>query len=163
MLSKTLLAEMNAQINKELYSAYLYLAMSAHFEEANLGGFAKWMSLQAKEEQEHAEKFYEYIHDRGGKVELKAIDAPVSNFGTPLDVFKLVQEHEKAVTASINGLYAQAVKDNDYAAQVFLNWFVNEQVEEEKNATEVVGWLEMVGGSPNGLFQVNGLMYRRAE
>jgi len=163
MLSKTLLAEMNEQIKYELYSAYLYLAMSAHFEEANLGGFAKWMSIQAGEEQEHAMKFYEYIHDRGGKVDLKGIDAPPSSFGSALEIFKQVQEHEKMVTARINGLYALAVKDNDYAAQVFLNWFVNEQVEEEKNAAEVVSWLELAGGSPNGLFQINGLMYRRAE
>lgn len=163
MLSKTLLAEMNEQINKELYSAYLYLAMSAHFEEANLGGFAKWMKIQASEEQEHAMKFYEYIHDRGGKVELKAIDAAPSSFGKPLDVFKQVLEHEQFVTARIHKLYAQAVKDDDYASQVFLNWFVNEQVEEEKNANEVIAWLEMVADSPNGLFQVNGLMYRRGE
>jgi ferritin len=163
MLSKTLLAELNEQINKELYSAYLYLAMSAHFEEVNLGGFAKWMKIQAGEEQEHALKFYEYVHDRGGKVEFKAIDAAPASFGKPLEIFKQVLEHEQFVSARINKLYAQAVKDNDYAAQVFLNWFVNEQVEEEKNATEIIGWLEMVGESPNGLFQVNGLMYRRAE
>ena len=163
MLSATLLAEMNEQIKYELYSSYLYLAMSAHFEEQTLGGFAKWMGIQAGEEREHAMKFYEHIHDRGGKVELKAIDAPPASFGTPLEIFKHVMEHEKFVTARINGLYAQALKDNDYAAQVFLNWFVNEQVEEEKNAAEVIAWLELAGGSPNGLFQINGLMYRRAE
>jgi ferritin len=154
---------MNEQIKFEFYSSYLYLAMSAHFEEENLGGFAKWMNIQAGEEKEHAMKFLEYVHDRGGKVEFKAIDAPDASFGTPLEIFKKVQEHEQFVTARINKLYAQAVKDNDYAAQVFLSWFVNEQVEEEKNAAEVIAWLELAGGSPNGLFQINGLMYKRAE
>lgn len=163
MLSEKLLAAVNDQIKFEFYSAYLYLAMSAYFEEQNLGGFAKWLNIQAGEEQGHALKFYEYIHDRAGKVALQVIDAPPSEYGKPVDVFSQILEHEQLVTARINKLYAQAVQDNDYAAQVFLNWFVNEQVEEEKNATEVLSWLKMVGDNPNGLMQVNGLMYRRAE
>lgn len=163
MIGKTLLAEINEQIKYELYSSYLYLAMSAHFEEQNLGGFAKWMKIQAEEEKAHAMKFFGYVHDRGGKVELKAIDAPPAKFGTPLEIFKQTLEHEQFVTDRINKLYAQAVKDSDYASQSFLTWFVDEQVEEEKNATEIIGWLELAGGSPAGLFQINGLMYKRGE
>lgn len=163
MLSKTLLNEINEQIKHEFYSAYLYLAMSAHFENENLGGFAKWMRLQAAEEKEHALKFFDYLHDRGAKVELAALDAPPVKFGSPLEIFKQALEHEQFVTGRINKLYAQAVKDNDYASQSFLTWYVDEQVEEEKNASEIIAWLELAGSSPAGLFQINGLMYKRTE
>jgi ferritin len=161
MLSKTLLDEMNNQIREELYSAYLYLAMAAHFEEANWPGFASWMAKQAAEEQEHAMKFYSYIHDRGGKVTLQAIAQPPASFGKPAEIFEQVLQHEQKVTARINLLYSIAVKDNDYASQHFLDWFVNEQVEEEKNATQVLEWLKMAGDSVNALFQINGLLARR--
>ncbi|GAP08044.1 MAG TPA: ferritin [Anaerolinea thermolimosa] len=161
MLSKTLLDEMNNQIREELYSAYLYLAMAAHFEEANWPGFASWMTKQAAEEQEHAMKFFSYIHDRGGKVTLQAIAQPPASFGKPVEIFEQVLQHEQKVTARIHLLYSIAVKDNDYASQHFLDWFVNEQVEEEKNATQVLEWLKMAGDSVNALFQINGLLARR--
>ncbi len=161
MLSKNLLDEMNNQIMHELYSAYLYLAMSAHFDEANWGGFAGWMGKQAAEEQEHAMKFFEYIHDRGGKVVLQTIEKPPASFGSHLEVFEEVLKHEQKVTARINLLYSIAVKDSDYASQQFLDWFVKEQVEEEKNATQIVEWLKMAGDSTNALFQINGLLARR--
>ncbi|MEJ5315340.1 MAG: ferritin [Anaerolinea sp.] len=163
MLSKRLLDEMNTQIKLELYSAYLYLAMAAHFEENNWGGFAKWMAMQAKEEQEHALKFFEYIHDRGGKVTLQAIDAPPSAFGTPEEIFAEVLKHEQSVTARIHLLYSIAVEDKDYASQEFLNWFVKEQVEEEKNATQVLEWLKMASGSTPALFQINALLAQRED
>jgi ferritin len=155
MLSNTLLAEMNDQIKHELYSAYLYLGMASHFEEANLEGFGHWMKVQAGEEQEHAMKFFEHIHDRGGKVTLKAIDQPPAEFGSPSVVFEQVLEHEKKVTSLIHHLYDTAVKDADYASQSFLKWFVDEQVEEEKNATQILEWLKMAGEGGNALFMIN--------
>ena len=163
MLSKNLLDELNTQIKLELYSGYLYLAMAAHFEEANWSGFAGWMKKQAGEEQEHAMKFFGHIHDRGGKVTLQAIDKPPASFGKPVEIFTDVLKHEQMVTARINLLYGIAVKDNDYASQEFLNWFVKEQVEEEKNATMILEWLKMAGDSANALFQINGMLARRGE
>jgi ferritin len=155
MLSKKISDEMNAQIKHEFASAYLYLAMSARFEAENLPGFAHWMRLQAQEEVEHAMKFYNYIFDRGGSVVLQAIEQPPSEFGTPLEAFQKALEHEKKVTALINNIYASADKENDYASKVFLNWFVEEQVEEEKNATAVVETLKLIGDSKNGLFMLD--------
>ncbi len=162
MLSKTLLDELNNQIKFEFYSSYLYLAMSAHFDEANWYGFASWMKKQAAEEQEHAMKFLSYVHDRGGAVVLQAIDQPPSQFGTPTEIFAEVLKHEQFVTGRINLLYDLAVKDNDYASQNTLNWFVNEQVEEEKTAGQILDWLKMAGNSPNALFQINNMLASRS-
>jgi ferritin len=161
MISKTLLAEMNEQIKHELYSAYLYLSMASHFEEGNLGGFASWMKLQAEEEQEHAMKFFDFIHDRGGQVILQAIDQPPAEFGTPLTVFEQVLEHEKKVTSLIHKLYSQAIKDNDYASQTFLNWFVDEQVEEEKNASQILEWIRMTGEGGHAIFMIDHELGKR--
>jgi len=161
MFSKTMLAEMNEQVKHELFSAYLYLSMAAHFETANLGGFASWMRLQAAEEQEHAMKFFDYILDRGGKVALQAIDGPQVDFGTPIDVFEKVLAHEQHVTALIHKLYAQAVKDEDYASQVFLNWFVTEQVEEEKNASTILETLKLIGDKSNAIYQLDHQLGKR--
>ena len=161
MMNKKLLSEMNEQINKELYSGYLYLAMSAHFEAQNLGGFAKWMGLQAQEELEHGMKFYSFLNDLGERVELKAIDKPQTEFGTPTEVFQQVLEHEKFVTGRIHMLYEMAVSEKDYAAQVFLQWFVNEQVEEEKNATEILESLKRAGDSANFLFMLDKMLGER--
>ena len=133
------------RIQKELYSSYLYLAMAAHFESVNLPGFASWMKKQADEERSHGMRLWEHVVDRGGKVELKAIEQPPTAFGRPLEVFQQVLEHEQKVTASINALYALALKDNDVAARIWLQWFVNEQVEEEKNASELIEQLKMSG------------------
>jgi ferritin len=144
MLSQAMQDAINEQIKNELYSAYLYLSMSNHFVEKNLGGFANWLMVQFQEEQEHALKFREYVHERGGQVVLKAIDQPPSSFGTHLEVFQQVLEHEKKVTNLINKLYELALKENDYATQVMLQWFINEQVEEEKNASEIIAYLEMI-------------------
>jgi ferritin len=154
----------NEQIKNELYSAYIYLAMSAHFESESLTGFASWMRLQAREEVTHGMKLFDYLTDRGGKVVLQAIQAPPTELGTPLAIFKAAYQHEQEVTAMIHRLYALAVEENDYATQVMLNWFVNEQVEEEKNASEIVAKLEMIGeGRPSLLMLDHRLGKRGGE
>src|SRR4030066_602786 len=163
MLSKTMLAEMNEQIKHELFSAYLYLSMAAHFETANLTGFGSWMRFQAKEEQEHAMKFFDHIIDRGGKVALQAIDQPAVEFGLPTAIFEEVLAHEQKVTARIHLLYELAIKDADYASQVFLNWFVGEQVEEEKNATTILETLKLIGEKSNAIFQLDHRLSKRGE
>lgn len=155
MFSKNLEAAMNEQIKHELYSAYLYLAMSAYCESANLGGTARWLAAQAKEEQGHAFKFYGYIHDRGGKVTLQAIPQPPADFGSIMDIFQEVQKHEAHVTSLITGLYELALQDKDYASQAMLQWFITEQVEEEKNAAQIVETLRMAGAQGAALFQID--------
>lgn len=144
MIGKTVQDAMNEQINKELFSSYLYLSMAAYFEDRNLPGFANWMRLQADEEREHAMKFYEHILERGGRVFLKAIDAPKTDWNSALEVAEEVAAHEGKVSASINALYELAQKEKDYPAQVMLQWFITEQVEEERNAAELVANLKMI-------------------
>lgn len=152
VLGKAVQDAMNEQIKNELYSAYQYLSMAAYCESANLPGFAQWMRAQAREETEHAMKFYDFILDRNGRVVLQAIEEPVVEFGSPLEVFERALEHEQKVTAMINDLYGLSVRENDYASQAFLQWFVTEQVEEEKNAGDVVETLKMVGDKSEALF-----------
>jgi ferritin len=135
---------MNEQINKELFSSFLYLSMAAYFTDKNLDGFAHWMHLQADEEYEHAMKFYDFILDRGGRVYLKAIDAPATDWKSNLEVAEEVAAHEARVTASIQDLYELASKEKDYAAQVMLQWFITEQVEEEKSAADLVAKLKLI-------------------
>ena len=129
--------------------------MSAHFEKQNLSGFANWTRVQYQEETGHAMKLYKYVFERSGAVTLKAIAQPATKFKTPVDVFKEVLKHEQKVTSLINKLYELAVKEKDYAAQIFLQWFVNEQVEEEKNATDIINMLEMIGDSPVSLIMAD--------
>jgi ferritin len=145
MLDKTIQDAMNEQIKNELYSAHQYLAMAAYCESVSLSGFASWMRMQAQEEREHAMKFYDHIQDRNGRVVLQAIDQPIIEFASPLDVFEKALEQEQAVTADINNLYALAVREGDYASQIFLQWFVTEQVEEEKNVGDIIETLKMSG------------------
>jgi len=144
MIAKAMQDAMNEQINKEFFSSYLYLSMAAYFEDKNLTGFAHWMRLQADEEREHAMKFYNYILDAGGQVQLKAIAAPATEWQSNLVVVEQVAEHEAKVTASIHSLYELALKEKDYAAQVMLQWFISEQVEEEKNAAELVAKVRLI-------------------
>ena len=144
MIGKPMQDAMNEQINKELFSSYLYLSMAAYFEDKNLPGFGHWMRMQADEEREHAMKFYDFILERGGKVALKAIDAPKTEWTSPLEVAEEVAAHEAKVTASIYALYELALKEKDYPAQGMLQWFINEQVEEEKNAAEIVANLKLI-------------------
>ena len=144
MIGKAMQAAMNEQINKEFFSSYLYLSMAAYFEDKNLTGFAHWMRRQADEEREHAMKFYDFSLDAGGHVQLKAIEAPETEWKSNLEVAEQVAAHEAKVTASINDLYELALKEKDYAAQVMLQWFISEQVEEEKNANELVAKLRLI-------------------
>ncbi len=144
MIGKAMQDSMNEQINKELFSSYLYLSMAAYFEAKNLPGFANWMRIQSDEEREHAMKFYDFILERGGEVTLKAIDAPKSQWTSALEVGQEVAAHEAKVTASIYALYELALKEKDYPAQMMLQWFITEQVEEEKNAAEIVSNLKLI-------------------
>lgn len=154
-MNQKLLAEMNVQINKELYSSYLYLSMAAHFSQANLGGFSHWMKSQAKEELEHGMKFYSFLNELGEKVELQAIAQPDAKFGTPVKIFEQVLEHEIFVTTRIHLLYEIAVTEKDYPTQIFLQWFINEQVEEEKHATEILETLKLGGESGSALIMMD--------
>ena len=162
MLNKTMQDAMNEQIKNELYSAYIYLAMSAYFEDTNLPGFAHWMRLQAREEEEHAMMFYRFINERGGRVILQAIDQPPIEFESSLDVFQRTLEHEQKVTGLIHQLYALAIQEQDYASQVFLQWFVTEQVEEEASATQIVETLRLIGDKRHALLMLDGELGRRA-
>jgi ferritin len=161
MLSKTIQDAMNEQIKNELYSAYLYLSMSAYCEAANLPGCAHWMRVQAQEEVGHAMKFYEFIYERGGRVVLQAIDQPPVEFQSPLNVFEQTLEHEKKVTAMIHDLYALAVQEKDYASQAFLQWFVTEQVEEEDSATQILETLKMIGDKGHALLMLDRELGKR--
>lgn len=156
MFSKKMQKALNDHLNAELYAAYLYLAMAAYFESTHLPGFAHWMRLQSGEEMGHAMRFYEYINERGGRVELQAIDKPPVNFKSPLVVFEQALKHERVVSKEIDKLFDMARKEKDYASEVFLQWFVTEQVEEEKSAGEVVEALNMIGDQRPAL-----LMYDR--
>jgi ferritin len=162
MLSDKLLKAINEQIKNELYSAYMYLAMSAHFDSKSLPGFARWTRLQAKEETEHAMKFYDFILDRGGKVELLAIDQPPTNYGEPLEIYKQILEHEKKVTAMIYNLYEIALAEKDYPAQVLLHWYIDEQVEEEKNASLIVDQLTMISDRMGVLINIDHHVGKRS-
>jgi ferritin len=161
MFGEAIQDAMNEQMKNEFYAAYQYLSMAAYCESENLPGFAHWMRAQAREETEHAMKFYDFILDRNGRVVLQAIEGPVVEFGSPLEVFERALEHEQKVTAMINDLYGLAVRENDYASQTFLQWFVTEQVEEEKNAGDVVETLKMIGDKSEALFLLDRELARR--
>ncbi|MFA5553362.1 MAG: ferritin [Phycisphaerae bacterium] len=155
MFSKKMQNALNEQINAELYSAYMYLAMSAYFESVNLRGFASWMRVQAQEETGHAMKIFGFVCERGGKVTLKAIDTPPDEWKSPLDVMQATYKHEQKVTGLINKLMDLAIKDNDHATKGFLQWFVDEQVEEEASADEIVQQLKMIKDSTGALFMID--------
>lgn len=161
MLPDELLKALNTQLKNELYSAYLYLSMAAYFDAKGLTGFAQWMKVQAREELEHAMKFYDYINDRGGRVILEAIEKPPTDWESITDVFRAALEHEKKVTANINNLVDLARKHDDKATQVFLNWFIQEQVEEEKSFAEILQLLEYVGEKPHTVLMLNAKLAQR--
>jgi ferritin len=161
MIGKTMQDALNEQINKELFSSYLYLSMAAYFEDKNLPGFANWMRVQADEEREHAMKFYDFILECGGKVQLKVIDAPKTEWNSTLEVAEEVAAHEAKVTASIHALYELALKEKDYPAQVMLQWFITEQVEEEKNAAEIVASLKMIEAHETAVLQLDHRLSKR--
>lgn len=161
MVTETIEAAVNDQLNLELSSAYVYLSMSAHFESAGLPGFARWMRLQSREEVGHAMRFFDFLNDRGGRVVLKAIEAPPSDFASPLAAFEQALEHEQRVTASIHALYELAVKEGDHAAQPLLLSFISEQIEEEKTARQIVDRLQMVGDRNAGILVMDHHLGKR--
>ena len=161
MLSKKMETAINKQINAELYSGYMYLAMSSHFESINLPGFAAWLKVQAGEELGHAMKMFDYVVERGGRVTLAAIDKPPAKWASPLKAFEAVYEHECKVTAMINKLADLATAENDHATSVFLHWFIKEQVEEEASADAVVQKLKLAKDSPGPLLMLDREMSRR--
>ncbi len=163
MISQSIQDAMNEQINYEFASAYIYLAMSSHFEEANLSGCAHWMKHQAEEEVEHAMRLYGYIHDRGGRVQLKAIAQPPAKFGSPRETFQAALNHEISVTERINRIYDLAIKENDQATQVHLHWFIQEQVEEEKSAGDIIAMFDMAGGNAGAILTIDHTLSQRID
>jgi len=160
-MNKKIETAFNQQINAELYSAYMYLSMSAWFESQNLKGMAHWMRAQAAEEQNHARKFYDFIHDRGGRVKLSKIDAPPVDWASPVAVFKDAYKHECKVSALIHGLVDLAAKEKDHPAANFLQWFVSEQVEEEAHASEIADKLSAVGDNKGLVFMFDAELGKR--
>ncbi len=155
MDKKRIEKQLNEQLNKEFYSSYLYLAMSAYCESISLPGFAHWMKTQAQEELFHAMKFYDYINERGFKVDLLKIDEPEKEWESPLNIFEEVLKHEQFITDSINNLVNIAEEEKDHATRIFLNWFVSEQVEEEASVDTILQKLKLTGGKGSGLFMID--------
>lgn len=155
MISKKMQSAINEQINAELYSSYLYLSMSAWCKSQNLKGFANWLRVQYQEETEHALKLFDYVLERGGNVVLQKIEKPVSEWTNIIDVFEHVLKHEKNMTALINNLVQVSIDEKDFAANNMLQWFVNEQVEEEANATEILEQLKLFDGKGAPLFMMD--------
>ena len=158
MISEKMEKALNEQVNKEMYSAYLYMSMSAHSDAIGLKGFANWFMVQYHEEMMHAMKIYEYIQRQGGKVKIAAIEKPPSEFESPLDMFEKTLVHEKFVTKSINDRVDLAIAEKDHATHIFLQWYVTEQIEEEENDNDIIAKLKLVGlgeGGKNGLFMID--------
>ena len=160
-MKKSVVEAVNNQIQAEFSSAYLYLSMSAYFAEQNLNGFASWMRTQWQEELQHGLKFYDMLIDRDVKVTLKEIPQPEIEFGTPKEAFQAVLDHEKKVTKLINELYQLASKENDYPLQNLLQWFIDEQVEEENNARDIINQLKLIGDNGTGLYMLDRELSQR--
>ena len=161
MLKEKIQKALNQQVNAELYSSYLYLAMAAYFETINLKGFANWMRVQTQEELVHAMKFYDFIIERGGKAVLSSIEGPPTEWASPLAVFEQAYEHEQKVTGLINKLVDLSMAEQDHATNNFLQWFVAEQVEEEASADEVVQKIKLMGDASGGLFMLDRELAQR--
>ena len=161
MLPKKVQDALNAQINLEMDSFYSYLAMAAHFESASLPGMANWMRMQSEEERVHAMKLFDHMIDRGGQVSLSPIAQPKLTYDSPISVFEAALGHEQKVTGAINALYSLAQAENDYASQVMLQWFINEQVEEEKNAMTAIDQLRMAGNDASALLMLDQMFGNR--
>lgn len=162
MLSQEMQDALNKQINEELFSAYLYASMSSHFEFTSMKGFAKWMSVQSKEEEAHAQRIINYMHNRGAKVVRTAIAAPQTEWPSPLALFEDAYKHECHISACINRLASQAIKESDHATHALMEWFVVEQVEEEANADQMVQQLRMAGDSAAALLLLDREVGQRA-
>ena len=155
MLSEKMVKSLNRQMNRELYSAYLYMSMAAWAAHENLKGFANWFGVQAKEEFIHADKFYNYIIEQGGRAVMDAIEAPPKDFSSPADLFEKTLAHEKIVTGLINDLVTLARKESDYATEGLLQWFVTEQIEEEATPAEILGKLKLMGKDGRGILMID--------
>lgn len=155
MLSEKMQEALNTQLNKEMYSAYLYMSMSAYCTYIGLKGFANWFMVQYQEEMVHAIKIYDYINDQGGQVKLRAIEQPLTEFKSSMDMFEKTLEHEKFITRSINELVDLAIAEKDHATNIFLQWYVTEQIEEEGNDNEIIARLKLVGEDGNGLLMID--------
>lgn len=162
-LGKNMQDAFNEQIREELASAYIYLSMAAYFENQNLPGFAHWMTVQSQEEVEHAIKFYAHVHERGGRVLLQAIPEPPAEFAGPTDAFQKALEHERYISSRIIDLYKLAQKEGEYASLSLLQWFVDEQVEEEDSATQIVEQLKLVGEKGHSLFMLDRQLAQRGD
>lgn len=161
MLKEKMLNALNDQINAEQYSALLYLSMSAWFNEKGFPGFANWMYVQYKEELTHADKFFKYINDRSGKATIRAIDQVRTEFNDIIEIFEQTLEHERKVSGLINHLVDIAIEEHDHATQSFLQWFVDEQVEEEASVEELLDTLRLINGQGNGLFMLDRELRQR--
>lgn len=161
MVKEKMLSALNEQINAEQYSAFLYLSMSAWLDDKGLSGFANWMYVQYQEELTHANKFFNYINERSGRVEVKAIEQVPTEFESVIDIVEKTLEHERKVSGLINRLVDIAVEERDHAAQSFLQWFVDEQVEEEANVEELLDSLKLTKGEGNGLFMLDRELKQR--
>jgi ferritin len=155
MISEKMQAAINGQVNKELFSAYLYMAMAMYFQAENLAGAASWMRVQVLEELVHAEKFMNFVNERGGRVELEALEKPQTAWETPLAAFQAALEHEQFISASINNLVGLARKETDYMSDNFLQWYVAEQVEEESSVSEVIRMFKLAGSVGGGLLMID--------
>ncbi len=162
MLSEKMTSALNSQVNKEMYSAYLYMAMSTHSNEMGLKGFANWFMVQYHEEMFHAMKLYEYIARQGGLPVLKAIAEPPAAFDSAMDMFEKTLAHEQFITASINDLMEIAIAEKDHATRIFLQWYVTEQVEEEENDNDIIAQLKLIGNHPQGLMMLDRDLAARA-
>ena len=162
MLSEKMQEAINGQLNAELYSSYLYLSMNAYFKSVNLDGFANWMYYQAQEELEHSLKFYDFVIQRGGKVQLTQIAAPPTEWDSPMAVFEATLAHEQKVTGLINDLVEIAHEERDHATNIFLQWFVSEQVEEEESVGGVLEQLKLMGDAKGGLFMIDRELAKRS-
>ncbi|MGD2269743.1 MAG: ferritin [Desulfobacterales bacterium] len=162
MLSEKIEKALNDQLNAELYSSYMYLSMHAYFKSTGLEGFANWMYAQAQEEVTHGMKFYEFINQRGGRVILQQIDTPPFEWASPLEVFEATLKHEQKVTGLINDLVELASQEHDHATNIFLQWFVSEQVEEEESVEGVLQQLRLLSDAKGGLFMVDRELAKRA-
>lgn len=161
MISKKITDSINEQINKEIYSGYLYLAMAAYSASIGLNGLANWFKVQLQEEMAHAQKFYDYVVQQGGRVVLYAIDEPPKDFKDARDLLQKTLDHEKMVTKRINNLVKLAKKENDHATETMLQWFVTEQIEEEANPTEILQKLDLIGKDRDGLLTIDSQLAAR--
>jgi ferritin len=155
MISKKMVQSLNKQVNNEIYSAYLYLSMSSYTNYIGLKGAANWFMVQYQEEMVHAMKIYDYVNSQGNHAQLTAIAAPPTEFGTLLSMFEQTLKHEQFITNCINELMDLAIKEKDHATQIFLQWFVTEQIEEEGNDNDIIAKLKLVGDNPQGLMMVD--------